>query len=74
LNVIEDKILHLAVHLAFVCSLREGETAGIEVRTIDFCDRSYWITQEVQRVSDKSLKELSHNEIFRIFLKEVSTA
>jgi len=74
LDEIEDKILHLAVHLAFVCSLRAGETAGIEVRTIDFCDRSYWITQEVQRVSDNSLKEISHNEIFRIFPKDVSTA
>jgi len=71
---IDDKILHLAVHLAFVCSLRAGETSGIEVKSIDFRDRSFWITQEVQRVSDKSLSDLPQNEIVRIFPKEVSTS
>jgi len=71
---IDDKILHLAVHLAFICSLRAGETAGIEAKTIDFRDRSFWITQEVQRVSDKSLKVLPQNEIIRVFPKEVKTS
>jgi len=74
LDVIDDEILHLAVHLAFVCSLRAGETAGIEAKSIDFRDRSFWITQEVQRVSDKSLKILPQNEIIRVFPKEVSTS
>ena len=68
---IDDKMLHLAVHLAFVCSLRSGETAGIDVKTIDFRDRSFWITQEVQRVSDDSLKVLPQNEIIKVFPKEL---
>ena len=55
--------------IAFVYSLRAGETAGISVKTIDFPDRSLWITQEVQRVSDKALSELPKNEIIRIFPK-----
>jgi len=71
---IDDKILHLAVHLAFVCSLRAGETAGIEVTSIDFRDRSFWITQEMQRVSDAALKALPQHEIIRVFPKEVSTS
>jgi integrase len=74
LDAIDDTILHLAVHLAFVCSLRAGETAGIDVSSIDFRDRSFWITQEVQRVSDKSLMDLPQNEIIRVFPKEVSTS
>jgi len=74
LDAIEDRILHLAVHLAFVCSLRAGETAGIDIKTIDFRDRSFWITQEVLRASDESLKELPQNEVIRVFPKEVNTA
>ena len=74
LDVIDDKVLHLAVHIAFVCSLRAGETSGIDIKSIDFRDRSFWIKQEVQRVSDKSLKVLPQNEIIRIFPKEVSTS
>lgn len=69
-----DSLLHLAVHLAFVCSLRAGETAGTDISTSDFHDRSLWITQEVQRVSDKSLIVLSKNEIICVFPKEVATA
>ena len=70
----DDPLLHLAVHFAFVCSLRAGETAGIDISTIDFHDRSLWITQEVQRVSDKSLQITPKSEILRVFPKQVPTA
>jgi integrase len=68
----EDKLMHLAVHLAFVCSLRAGETVGIDVKTIDFHDRSMWITQEVQRVSDESLSKLPGHEILFVFPKQIA--
>lgn len=67
----DDKLLHLAVHLAFVCSLRAGETAGIDAEKIDFHDRSFWVTQEVQRVSDTALSVIPRNEIIRVFPKTV---
>jgi len=70
----EDRLLHLAVHLAFVCSLRAGETVGIHAGTIDFYDRSLWITQEVQRVSDESLEVLPKNEIIRVFPKKIASS
>ena len=70
----DDKLLHLVVHIAFVCSLRAGETAGIDISTIDFHDRSLWIKQEVQRVSDESLRVLPKNEIIRVFPKDVPGA
>ena len=70
----EDHILHLAVHLAFVGSLRAGEIVGIDWKTIDFCDGSLWITRQVQRVSDRSLGILPKNEIIRVFPKLVPTS
>lgn len=70
----DDPILHLAVHMAFVCSLRAGEVAGISIDTIDFHDRSMWITQIVQRVSDKSLQELPKEEIIKVFPKKLATS
>lgn len=73
-SITEDKLLHLAVHLAFVCSLRAGEIAGIDRATVDFRDGSLWITRQVQRVSDKSLTVLPKNEIIRVFPKQIPTA
>lgn len=70
----DDSLLHLAVHMAFVCSLRAGEVAGIRIDSIDFHDRSMWITQIVQRVSDKSLEELPKEEIIKVFPKKLATS
>ena len=70
-NIKDDTMLHLAVHIAFVCSLRAGETAGIDINTIDFRNQSLWITQEVQRVTDDALKELTSHEIIKVFPKQV---
>ena len=68
-SMVDDKLLHLAVHIAFVCSLRAGETAGIDISKIDFQDKSFWITQEVQRVSDEALAVIPKQEIIRVFPK-----
>jgi integrase len=70
----DDPVLHLAIHIAFVCSLREGEVAGIDISTIDLYDRSLWISQIVQRVSDKALEVLPKEEIIKVFPKKVSTS
>lgn len=73
-SIKDDPILHLAVHMAFVCSLRAGEVVGINVDTINFHDRSMWITQIVQRVSDKSLQALPKEEIIKVFPKKLATS
>lgn len=68
---IDNKVLHLAVHLAFVCSLRAGETAGISIDSIDLQDKSFWIKQQVQRASEESLKQIAKDEIiYFIFPKQ----
>lgn len=66
----DSPLLHLAVHLGFVCSLRAGEVVGIDANSVDLNDQSLWITQIVERASDKSLKELPKERIVQIFPKQ----
>ena len=66
----DNKLLHLIVHIAFVCSLRAGEVAGLEAECIDFDDRSMWILQQVQRVSDAALEVIPKSEVIRVFPKQ----
>jgi len=73
-DIKSDKLMHLAVHIAFVCSLRAGETAGIDLNTIDFRDQSFWVTQTVQRVSDEALAALPKHEIIRVFPKMIKNS
>lgn len=68
----DDPLLHLGVHMAFVCSLRAGEVVGLQTSAIDFADQSMWITQILQRVSDKALQELPKEEIIKVFPKKLS--
>ncbi len=70
-NITDDPILHLAVHIGFVCSLRAGEVVGLDANSIDFQDKSMWITQIVERVTDKSLKEVPAEKIVKIFPKQI---
>lgn len=70
----DNPLLHLAVHLAFVCSLRSGEVAGIDANSINPEDQSLWITQILARVSDESLKVLPKERIVHVFPKQNSRA
>lgn len=69
-----DPLLHLEVHLGFICSLRSGEVVGLEANSINFRDRSMWITQIVERVSDEALRELPAEKIIKVFPKQVSSS
>lgn len=73
-SIENDPLLHLAVHLGFICSLRSGEVVGLEAGSINFRDRSMWITQIVERVSDDALRELPEEKIIKVFPKQVSTS
>ena len=64
-----DSLLHLEVHLAFVCSLRAGEVVGIEASSVNFEDKSLWITQIVERVSDEAIGQLPKEDLIKIFPK-----
>jgi integrase len=69
-NMKDDKLLHLAVHITFICSLRAGETAGIEIKTIDLYARNFQINQEIQRATDEALEIIPKEEIFYVFPKD----
>ena len=71
---IKDKSLHLIVHLAFVCSLRAGEIAGIDLASIYLDDQSLWIRQEIQRISGSALDALPKNEIIHLFPKQLEAS
>lgn len=70
-SIKDDRLIHLAIHLGFVCSLREGEVAGIDVKTINLKEGSLWISRQVQRVSDDSIRELPKEELIEVFPKKV---
>lgn len=70
----EDPILHLSLHLAFVCSLRAGEIVAIDIHSINLDDGSMWISQILERVSDEALKNLSREKIAKVFPKQFSNA
>ena len=70
----EDPILHLSLHLAFVCSLRAGEIVAIDIHSINLDEGSMWISQILERVSDEALKNLSREKIAKVFPKQFSNA
>ena len=70
----DDPMLHLDVHIGFVCSLRAGEVAGIDTSLIDLKDKSLWIKRILQRVSDESLATLPREEIIHVFPKKKKTS
>ena len=70
----ENDFVHLCVHLAFICSLRAGETAGILINDIDLINQSVFIQQEIQRCSDEALEKLPKSDVLFVFPKQKSTA
>ncbi len=71
LQEIDDPLLHLAVHLAFVGSLRQGELLGITPADLDFGAANgrgtVSINKTLQRVSKKALESCRAGSILKIF-------
>ena len=70
----ENDFLHLSVHLAFICSLRSGEAAGVLIGDIDLGSRSVLIQQEIQRCTDEALERLPKSDVISVFPKQKSKA
>lgn len=73
-KITDDPILHLAVHLAFVCSLRAGEIVAIDINSINLQEGSMWISQILERVSDEAIKALPGEKIAKVFPKQFSNS
>lgn len=67
LDIIEDDILHLAVHMAFVCSLRIGEAMALSWDDVDFEKKEIHIRKTLQRVSKQALEELPSESLYFTF-------
>lgn len=73
LSGITNPLLHLAVHLSFICALRPGEVVGVDIKNLDLENKSLWISQTLQRVSKDALEIISTHEIIRVFSTDRSS-
>lgn len=77
LDACDDRLLKLAINLAFACSMRMGEMLGLTWDCVDISEeavregRAYiYINKELQRVSKESLRELDGKDIILVFPEE----
>ena len=66
LENIDDKILHLGLHLCFVCSLRPGEALGLTWDCVNLQEGYIEITKTLQRAPIEAIKALPKDSIFSI--------
>lgn len=67
LEQLDDELLHLAVHLIFICSLRSGEALGLQVKSINLDKKYIDIKQTLDRVPIDAIEEISTNDIYKVF-------
>ena len=63
----EHAILHLAVHMAFVGSMRNGETMALTQDCIDFNKNRIKISKTMQRVKRKALEAMPKGDLIFVF-------
>ena len=74
LDNIDDKILHLGLHLCFVCSLRPGEALGLTWDCVNFDERYIRINKTLQRAPIDAIKALPKDSIFSILPSKTADA
>ena len=67
LNSVDDELLHLAIQIAFRCTLRIGEVCALDWNRINYEASTIHIDRTLQRVSLDALNQIPSKEIFRIF-------
>lgn len=67
LTDIDDPLLHLAVHIAFICSLRIGEAMAITWDCVNLDKKNVHINKTLQRVSKEALALLPKDNLIFIF-------
>ena len=66
LDNIEDELLHLGLHMCFVCSLRPGEALGLTWDCVNLEEGYIEITKTLQRAPIEAIKALPKDSIFSI--------
>lgn len=67
----DNDFLHLAVHTAFSCSLRNGETMGITLDCINLDQNYIIINKTIQRVSLTALDLFPRDKLIYVFPQKV---
>jgi len=67
LQNIDDNLLHLAVHLTFMCSLRAGETLGLTWDCVDLVNGTIRINKTIQRAYKDLLEDLPKDTLIKVF-------
>ena len=67
LDMEDQPLLHLSVHLAFICSMRIGEVTGLTFDSIDFEKNRIHIDKTLQRVSKSALELLPKDNLVFVF-------
>ncbi len=73
LDLIQDKRIHLAIHMSFPCTMRIGEVTGLHWKYIDLENDKIYVRQIIQRVTKESLRLLKP-KIFLLFLDKLSNS
>ena len=74
LDNMDDNLLHLGLHLCFVCSLRPGEALGLTWDCVNL-DKGYIeITKTLQRVPIQAIDALPKDSIFSILPSKTADA
>ena len=71
LDSIDDPVLRLAVHLAFVCSMRNGETMALTWDCVDFEKKRILINKTLQRIYKDVMEKLPTDKIHFVFPSQV---
>ena len=72
LDDIKHPMLHLAVHLAFICSLRIGETVGLTWEDIDFDHNLIHVRHTLQRVNKEALELIPKDTMTQVFPSRIA--
>lgn len=67
LDNIKHPLLHLGVHLSFVCTLRIGECCGLTWDCIDFTSGKIHVGKTMLRISKSALDKLPKEDAFYIY-------
>ena len=67
LDDMEHPLLHLVVYLAFICSLRIGETVALTWEDVDFDQNLIRVRHTLQRVSREALDSVPADGLVQVF-------
>lgn len=67
-------LLHLMIHMSFMCALRTDETVGMGVPYTDLEKKTLFVRQILTRVSHEALERTPKDEIVLIFPNQIRNA